>query len=378
MYEAFYGLTDQPFNITPDPKFLYLSESRREGLAHLLYGVERKQGIIVLTGESGSGKTTLLNALIQSVDKRAHVAYLVDSKISSAELYQFIARKFGLTVRDKGEFLVEFEELLQQYASLGEQCIVVIDEAQHLSEDVLEQVRLLTNFETHTEKLIQIVLSGTQQLHDKIDSDELEPFRQRAGVIYQLRPLDHYETKQYIEKRLSVCGASLPLFTDDAIESIYALSNGMPRMINILCDLALFFGHAEQQHEIGQDLITDAAGSVQIPGATKPVHRNWSKDAEAADDFVAQQAWETLAQLADGQRSRRSRRRWARLVYVMIAIVLIGALVFGRNIGQGNAAATVATMSQSIREWFGSVIATPQDVPQDVVSPKESKSGPSK
>jgi general secretion pathway protein A len=372
MYEAFYGLTGQPFNITPDPKFLYLSESHREGLAHLLYGVERKQGIIVLTGESGSGKTTLLNALIQSVDKKAHVAYLVDSKISATDLYQFIARKFGLQVRDKGEFLVEFEDLLRHYAGLGEQCLVVIDEAQNLSEDVLEQVRLFTNFETHTEKLLQIVLSGTPLLQDKINADELGQLRQRTGVVYQLRPLDYVETKHYIEKRLSLCGVDVPLFTDAAIEALHAFSNGMPRRINVLCDLALFFGHAEQQPEIGPDLITEAAENMQMPEATKPVHRRWSNDAEAADALVAKQAWEVLTQQADDQRRRHSRRRLARLIIAALTVGLIGVLVFGGNIGQGNAADTVATMSQSIREWFAGVLSTPQDAGSPTKSAPES------
>ena len=361
MYEAFYNLTSMPFNMTPDPKFLYLSESHREGLAHLMYGVERKQGITVLTGESGSGKTTLLNAFIQSMGKRSHIAYLVNPELTQADLYRFLSIKFNFEDTDKGEFIIVFNEILHQYLELGEFCILIIDEAQLLSDDVLEQVRLLSNFETHNEKLIQIVLSGTPQLHNKIDSYEFEALKQRTGVVCKLRSLDRYETRQYIEKRLFLCGASLSLFTNDAIETIYACSNGIPRVINNICDHALFIGYSEKQHEIGQDVIVSTAENLKLKRVPTPTHFGWSNDADAADTTVARYAWEVLSQNEGKQNLSYIRRHLAKLIYVTPTIVLIGALVFAWSVSQsGSSAANMAgTIIQNIQDWWTGETSTP-------------------
>jgi general secretion pathway protein A len=337
MYEEFYGLTDQPFSITPDPRFLYLSESHKEGLAHLLYGVERKRGIVVLIGENGTGKTTLLNCLVQKLDKKTHIAYLADSKISPDDIYQFLLSKLGSNIRwnGKGEFLVKFENLLLEFSRLGENCVFIIDEAHHLSIDLLEQIRLLSNFETYKEKLIQILLAGTPELNDKINSKELVPLKQRIGVVYTVRALNRYETKCYIENRLFLCGASQFPFTQEAIEEVYKFSNGKPRMINIICDLALLFGFSEKQREIRRPLVIEAAASLSLNKPEEAVDRRWSQeqDDDKADAIVARQAWggntrpfaepSTHRPKVSTREKKSGRWRMLRAIPIVIVVVLV-------------------------------------------------------
>src|ERR1044071_2342781 len=169
MYEEFYGLTSEPFSITPNPQFLYLSKTHEGGLAHLLYGIKRKRGLIVLTGDIGTGKTTLLHTLLQRVDAKTHIAFLVQSQMSALDFYKFLAYEFAVQTEDQGktegDYLVLFRDFLRQCAQQGENCVLIVDEAHSLSPNVLEQIRLLLNFETHESKLLQIILAGHPELH---------------------------------------------------------------------------------------------------------------------------------------------------------------------------------------------------------------------
>jgi general secretion pathway protein A len=377
MYEAFYGLTDQPFNITPDPKFLYLSESHKEGLAHLLYGIERKRGITVLIGEVGVGKTTLLNCLMQRLDKKVHIALLVDPKISSDDIYPFLLTKFGLVTKDreKSKTIIEFEELLLEFSRAGESSIFIIDEAHHLSDEVLEQIEFISNFETSKEKLIQIVLVGQQELENRINSSNLMSLRQRIGVVYQVRPLDTYETKSYIEKRLSLCGASQTIFTPEAIEDIYHFSRGIPRLINVVCDLALVFGCSEEQLVIGRPLITEAAMSLNLHAAEKGVvrHSHRDVDADRADAIVAKQAWgefgppnvDAVGNVRNAERRANGRGRrvlqsvLGLVLTVGIVYILITRIVMPQH--PSGVVSSIETISQSVWNWFTGEQTAPQE-----------------
>jgi general secretion pathway protein A len=274
MYEEFYGLTDEPFNLTPNPRFLYLSKKHEGGLEHLLYGIERKRGLIVLTGDIGTGKTTLLNTIVQRIDEKTHIAFLVLSKMSAIDIYKYIFYEFDLKTdtngKTEGDFLVILRDFLVKCAKNGENCVLIVDEAQSLSQDVLEQMRLLLNFETYDEKLLQIILAGHPELHDKLSLLESAKLKQRVSISYNLLPLDDTETKEYIENRLVVSGARRPIYTDDAIAEVYRCSQGIPRLINIVCDLALFLGYGKKQLVLGRDIILQAEQMLHMEAAQVP------------------------------------------------------------------------------------------------------------
>src|SRR5262245_56401147 len=243
MYKKFYDLHEDPFNISPDPRFLHLSQHHKEGMSHLLYGIERKKSPIVLIGDMGTGKTTLIYSIIERMDKNTHVAFLVNSQLNFTEILQHILYEFGLNIhnKSKGELLIDLKQFLKKCEGSNENVIVILDEAQNFSESTLEELRLLTNIETSREKLIQIILVGQLGLEEKLRLPELAQLRQRIGVCYRLLPISYHEVKDYIETRLAVAGATRPIFTSEAVESIYSYSKGIPRVINVMCDLALFF-----------------------------------------------------------------------------------------------------------------------------------------
>src|SRR5262245_44084481 len=298
MYTQFYGLTEAPFTLSPDPKFLHLSHSHREGLAHLLYGIERKKSPIVLTGDIGTGKTTLLYSLLERVDKRTHIAFLVNSQLTFLELLQHMLYEFGLDIqhKSKGELLLDLKQFLNNCDALQEQVVVILDEAQNFSAGLLEELRLLTNLESATNTLVQLILVGQRGLEEKLRVPELAQLRQRIDVCYRLLPLGYHEVAEYIATRLAVAGATQPIFTPEAIEAVYAFSKGIPRVINVICDLALFFGYTSQQPEIGRTIMQQVHASIQLPEPdASPVARVGPERHHARmDASIIQQARETL------------------------------------------------------------------------------------
>ena len=260
MYKEFYGFTTYPFTLTPDPQFLYPSRHYKECLYYLLYGIEREHGLLVLIGDIGTGKTFLLNTLVQRLGEKTHIAFLVDSKLDYIDILQHAAQELKLEVRgeSKAELLISLKNFLLTCAMKNEKVVLIIDEAQNLSADVLEELRLLTNFENHKKKLLQIVLSGQLQLEDTLKLPELTQLIQRVGFYGRLIPMSYSETKGYIEKRLSVAGVTYPVFTSKAIKTIFVHSKGVPRVINLICDLALLFGFINEEREIGPTMVTQA------------------------------------------------------------------------------------------------------------------------
>jgi general secretion pathway protein A len=270
MYAAHFGLKREPFSIAPDPRYLFMSERHREALAHLLYGVRGGGGFVLLTGEIGAGKTTVCRCFLEQVPKRTNVAYIFNPKLTALELLQSVCEEFRIevkprdgavpTLKDHVDALNEY--LLRTHAA-GQNSVLIIDEAQNLSADVLEQLRLLTNLETSERKLLQIILIGQPELRDMLARPELEQLAQRVVARFHLDPLAEDETAHYIKHRLSVAGMSgLIPFDRDARHRIFELTRGVPRRINLLCDRALLGAYASGRQRVSRDIVDKAASEV--------------------------------------------------------------------------------------------------------------------
>jgi general secretion pathway protein A len=267
MYTSFFGLAEKPFAITPDPRYLYLSERHAEALAHLLYGINESGGFIQLTGEVGTGKTTVVRTLLSRVPHHADVAVILNPRVTPVEFLLTICEELGLAIADADRESVKHmvdalnRRLLNAHAE-GRRVIVLVDEAQNLSIDVLEQVRLLTNLETPTQKLLQIILIGQPELRELLDRTELRQLAQRITGRYHLMPLSREETKGYVRHRLRVAGATEDIFTPGALLELHRLSLGIPRVINVACDRALLGGYTQDTKKITASLVRQAAGEV--------------------------------------------------------------------------------------------------------------------
>jgi general secretion pathway protein A len=243
MYLEFLGLRENPFSITADPSFLYLSRKHREALSHMLYGIRERKGFIEITGEIGTGKTTLCKTLLRQLDETSKSALILQpNDLSELQLLQSVVQDFGLNPMQGDRFGLfgQLNRFLLEQAERGHTVVLVVDEAQALSLRILEELRMLSNLETDKQKLVQIILVGQPQLREKLALPDLEQLRQRIGVRYHITPLDQDEVRTYIDHRLRVAGADQVLeWTDEAIEEIYRRSGGVPRLINHICDRSL-------------------------------------------------------------------------------------------------------------------------------------------
>jgi general secretion pathway protein A len=267
MYLSFFGLNEKPFAITPDPRYLYLSERHAEALAHLLYGINEAGGFVQLTGEVGTGKTTTIRSLLAQTPKNAEVALILNPRMTPTEFLLTICEELGIGVPDSAEHslkdLVDIlnDYLLRAHAS-GRRIVLVVDEAQNLSPEVLEQVRLLTNLETNTQKLLQIILIGQPELRELLERNDLRQLAQRITGRYHLDPLSAAETSAYVRHRLRVAGATTDIFTPPALSEIYRLSGGVPRVINVISDRSLLGAYTQDRHRVGSSLVRHAATEV--------------------------------------------------------------------------------------------------------------------
>jgi general secretion pathway protein A len=267
MYASFFGLNEKPFSITPDPRYLFLSERHAEALAHLVYGINEAGGFIQLTGEVGTGKTTVVRSLLTQAPKHAEIALILNPRMTPPEFLLAICEELGIAVEQKSEGslkdlvdLLSFH-LLKAHAE-GKRIVLVVDEAQNLGADVLEQVRLLTNLETETQKLLQIILIGQPELRELLARVDLRQLAQRITGRYHLDPLESGETASYVRHRLRVAGATREIFTSGALREVQRLSGGVPRLINIVCDRALLGAFTEDRHLVRANVIRRAAGEV--------------------------------------------------------------------------------------------------------------------
>jgi general secretion pathway protein A len=302
MYKSFYNLERNPFEITPDPSFLFPTKKHNEALAALYYGVRRRKGFVVLTGEVGTGKTLLLRCLLQLLARSNDVAYayVFNGRLSPVEFLQYVAGDFGLPAanKNKSELLLELASYVIARARKNLTTVLVVDEAHQLSTSILEEIRLLTNLETASGKLLQILLVGQPELDDRLDSLELRQLKQRIAFRSRLAALDLTETKGYIERRLQRAGANshaFTLFPPQTIAAVHRYSGGIPRLINTVCENALIAAYAKQMHSVMPDIIEDIAVNFRL-GVVQPLRGDI---AQLPEDSDVRKAARTLLDLYD-------------------------------------------------------------------------------
>jgi general secretion pathway protein A len=269
MYKSFYNLQRNPFEITPDPTFLFPTTRHNEALASLYYGVTSHRGFVVLTGEVGTGKTLILRSLLGLLQRRdVAFALIFNPTLSPLEFMRYIARDFGLPVGDKpkDELIHLLNGFLLQRHQKGLTTILVVDEAHHLSPEILEEIRLLTNLETSQRKLLQIVLAGQPELDQKLDSHQLRQLKQRIALRCHLEPLNVNETREYMARRLRIAGApaAVEIFSKPATEAVFSHSRGIPRLINTICENALLAGYAKHAATITSEIIEGVARDLRL------------------------------------------------------------------------------------------------------------------
>jgi len=274
MYNDYFGLKETPFSIAPNPRFLYMSGQHREALAHLIYGFNSDGGFVLLTGDVGTGKTTVCRCLLEQIPKDSSIAFIINPKLSVDELLATICDEFGIKYPERNISIKVFVDLLNAYLldahAKGRKAVLIIDEAQNLSANVLEELRLLTNLETNQRKLLQIILLGQPELRTKLSKPELRQLSQRIIARFHLGPLSKKDVSAYVAHRLAVAGISNELFPPSTINKIYKLSGGIPRLINVLCDRALLGTFVQREMTVKISTLKKAAGEVfEKPGIIK-------------------------------------------------------------------------------------------------------------
>jgi type II secretory pathway predicted ATPase ExeA len=267
MYKSFFGLSANPFGASPDPRFLFLRPQIREALACLQYGIAARKGFVVMTGEVGTGKTTLLRAVLDTFAKgRISTAFIFNPRLEVLDFFEFVLTDFGIPIasRTKSGMLLQLNHWLIERYRAHQLCAIIIDEAQNLSLELLEEIRLLTNLETSSEKLVQIVLSGQTELEEKLYHPSLLQLRQRVSLWCKTQPLTKEETQAYVKERLRIAGASQPVLLPEAVELVYRYSNGIPRIINLLCENTLIFAYAEQINPIPAHIVESVGLELDI------------------------------------------------------------------------------------------------------------------
>ena len=308
MYLAFFGLRERPFQLTPNPRFLFLNPAHREALATLRYGLSSSLGITLLIGDAGTGKTTLLHAALNAEQRPDHrYAVLNNPTLAPADFYEILSEAFGLphTSGSKGRFLLAFERDLIARHNAGGLTALVIDEAQTLSHELFEEIRMLANLETPTAKLVNLVLVGQRELAVRLNDPSLRQFKQRIVLRCSLPPLDHYWTAAYIAARLQVAGADAGhVFTRDAVAAIFEASRGIPRIIGVICENALLAGYAAQRKPIDRSIVTDVCRDLDLAVDGRPPRED---SAVPEEEFVAE---ERPAAPEAPQPRRRASRLW--------------------------------------------------------------------
>lgn len=266
MYREFFGLKEKPFNITSDPNFLYLSRVHKEAFAHLLYGIRERKGFLEITGEVGAGKTTLCRAILSQLDRNTRTAFIFNSTLPELQLIQAILEDFGMEVkrRNKVSMLKQLNAFLIDQLARGNNVVLIIDEAQNLKASILEEIRMLSNLETDKDKLFQIVLVGQPELKEKLASPALRQLRQRISVRFHITPLGRDELVEYIDHRLRVAGSDGSIvFLPDAVEEIFSYSQGIPRVINMVCDKSLLTAYVSETKTVTQAIVEKSIHEIE-------------------------------------------------------------------------------------------------------------------
>jgi general secretion pathway protein A len=275
MYTKAFGLSEKPFTVTPNPRFLYLSKHHLEALDHLRYGIQEKMGFVVVTGEVGTGKTTLLRSLLEGLGDDTNTAFVFNTRVTGTQLLKLILTDLGIETADleKDQMVNALNDFLVRQVAEERNTVVVIDEAQNLGPETLEELRLLSNLETDQTKLLQILLVGQPELNHVLNLPQLRQLRQRITVMYHLQPLSLEETGEYVRHRLSVAGATRDdLFTPEAVQGIYYYARGFPRLVNILCDRALLAAYADDKTQVDRLLVDEVQRELDFPSVATDGH----------------------------------------------------------------------------------------------------------
>ncbi len=300
MYRHFFGITDPPFGACSDPRFLYLMPQSQEVLSCLQYGVAARKGFVVMTGEVGTGKTTLLNSVLNSFSgQRISTAFVFNPRLDVLDFLEFVLADFGIpsTTRTKSGMLLQLNRWLIERFRNGELCAIVIDDAQNLSWELLEEIRLLTNLEAASEKLLQIVLSGQPELEEKLRNPIVRQLRQRISLWCKTRPLTSEETTAYIARRLEVAGASQPIFVPDAMHLVHRYSKGIPRLINLICEHALVSAYVEEIKPVPARIVESV--SVELELAPRSFAISSLADSESPGSALPTRIPSTVNPIAD-------------------------------------------------------------------------------
>ena len=286
MYEDYYGFVEKPFSLTPDPKYLYRSESHAQAFELLQYGIRRREGFVVVTGDIGTGKTTLCRAVLDQLDRKVFTALVLNPFIAEDDLLRLILQDFGVVSRDeikrgrlagvsRQELIETLNDFLLSLLPLRATALLIIDEAQNLPRPVLEHIRMLSNLETDKEKLLQIILVGQLNLKDVLRTPELRQLYPRVSILYNLKPLNGEETAAYVAHRLMIAGGgSVVSFTPKALQAVHRITTGIPRLINLVCDRALLAAYSERARRITPDMVRSGAASLEL-AAPRPSMMGW-------------------------------------------------------------------------------------------------------
>jgi len=306
VYERFFGLRESPFKVNPDPRYLFLTGQTQEALAGLTYGIQNRKGFILLTGEVGTGKTTLLNRLLDWLrGQRVATAFVFNSKFTESQLLEYVMADFGIPCesREKSQMLMRLNQWLLDRYRAGGSTVLIVDEAQNLSSDVLEEIRLLTNLETSTEKLLQIILSGQPELEEKLKSLHLRQLRQRITLRCRTAPLSLEETYGYVAERLRIAGSNgEPVFSKEAIETVHSYAHGIPRVVNLLCEHSLINAYVDHVRPVPAHTVEEVAREFQLDEvpASELASAAPSRTGQPADHQVLlQEVSELLVQLRE-------------------------------------------------------------------------------
>lgn len=280
MYNKFYGFIESPFNLTPNSRFFFASHKHTEALDSLIYAIDQRKGFVVITGEIGSGKTTVCRTLLNQLNRHTQVALITNTHLNSRDLLMTILEEYEIeyTPGTKSKLLSQLNYYLITQLERNNNVVLIIDEAQNLKPSVLEEIRMLSNLETETEKLIQIILLGQPELKQKLALNSLEQLRQRVSVYFHLSPLNSEEAKEYVRYRLKIASKSdREYFTDEALNMVYQFSKGVPRLINQVCDNALLTGYVEEAEIIDERIVGDVIQESpvhQLMGSKKRVYQS--------------------------------------------------------------------------------------------------------
>jgi len=311
MYKSFFGLKESPFRVNPDPRYLYLTKEIEEALAGLMYGIKTRKGFVTLIGEVGTGKTTLVNRLLDWLKAQQNrTAFIFNSRVNTTQLFEFVLAEFDIACesRSKSQQLMRLNHWLLERHEAGETVVLIIDEAQNLTYPVMEEIRLLTNLETSTDKLLQIVLSGQQELDEKLKLPQLRQLRQRISVRCKTSPLTKEQTHEYVAERLCIAGANgQPIFSAKAIDVIHQYSHGIPRVINLLCEHSLTGAYVEEQRPIEPPLVEEVVREFQldeVAPVAPPGSLTVTQDVFTSESFV-QNLGEALSRFRMGPPTKR-------------------------------------------------------------------------